>query len=127
MRMPLSTLSPAGSGQFDVGGDADADDDDVGGRSVPSASSTVPAVAGSAWPGRIAVTATLQRRSTPWSRVEVSEHPGQLGAEDREQRQLGVFEQGDLRVRRAGGGGGLQPDPAGADDHDPGARAGARP
>jgi hypothetical protein len=51
--------------------------------------------------------------------VEVSEHPGQLGAEDREQRQLGVFEQGDLRACR---GGGLQPDPARADDHHPGAR-----
>ena len=54
--------------------------------------------------------------------VEVGEHPGQLGAEDREQRQLGVFEQGDLRARRAGRGGGLQPDPARADDHHPGAR-----
>ena len=49
--------------------------------------------------------------------VEVSEHPGQLGAEDGEQRQLGVFEQGDLRACRAGRGGGLQPDPARADDH----------
>ena len=34
-----------------------------------------------------------------------------------------MFEHGDLGAGRAGRGGGLQPDPARADDHYPGARA----
>ena len=54
--------------------------------------------------------------------VEVGEDLGHLGAEHAEQRQVERLEHGHLGAVLAGGRGDLEPDPAAADDADPGSR-----
>ena len=48
--------------------------------------------------------------------VQVGKDGCSLGSEDMQQRKLTAFEEGDVKSRIAGSGGGFQTDPAGADD-----------
>ena len=99
--------------------DPDPDDDHVG--------LDVTAVRRPTAGGPAPAAGDLQRLHTaaqvdPVVLVQVGEDLRNLATEHPQQRQVGHLQHGDLSAGRAGGGGGLQPDPAGADHHDPGGR-----
>ena len=109
--MPLSTSSPAASGQLDVGGDADPDDDQVGVDLGAVGELDARSVAGRC-AGRIAATVTRSagpRRARGAGRRRPSPTSG---PSTRSSGSSACLEHGDLGAGGAGRGGGLQPDPA---------------
>ena len=113
---PVADLEAGFGGELGVGSDSDPDEDHVGLDPAPVVQNDTghgPIPAGQF--GHRNLAAQVHAVVT----VQVSKDGCGLGAEDAQQRQLGGFEEGHVKSRVAGGGGGLQPDPAGADDRDP--------
>jgi hypothetical protein len=104
-------VEPAGPRQFDVRGDADADDDHVGvqrgavGQHNPAGGRRV----GAGGPDRGDGDAAAQVDAVVG--VQVGEHLRHLGPEHPQQRKLAAFEHGHLAACGTSRCGGLQPDP----------------
>jgi len=113
----VAHLQFRGLGELDVGGDADAHH--AVGRKSGSVGE-LDAVGAGAVTGD-ALDGGVGPQDDPLIPVQVGEDLGRLPAEYFQQRQLGVLQDGHQRPGRPGRRGGLQGDPAAADDdHDPG-------
>ena len=113
----VSGLQARRLGQLDVRRDPDADDHRVG---LDQAAVGQPHPGGPAARAGDLAHLHAEPQVDAVLAVQAGEDPGGLGAEHAQQRELGRLQDGDLDAGRAGRGGGLQADPARADDRDPG-------
>ena len=116
--IPLSTDSPAADASSVLGVTPTPTTTRSAGIRVPSSSTTAPTRDLPVPAGSMRSTPTPRRRSTSCVAVEGGEDRRHLGTEYAQERQLGGLEDRDMGSGAACGGGGLEPDPAGADDDD---------
>ena len=115
--IPLSSSSPAVTARSVLGVAPIPTRTTSAGMLVPSPSTTAPTLWLSA-ADSMAATVTPVRRSTPCSRCRSAKDCAELRADHGQQRLLRHLEDGDVGAGLAGRRGGLQPDPATADDDD---------